>query len=154
MGYNLYIGEAEVDVIYEERRARIFVAGLELPESPLNSTDVHTNYCWPSYCGWSEFCERVGLTRVFYAGARGCDQLGNFWNDEDGNSYEGILCQHPGAVALTPAHLKAFQKARDSHFVYDATTEAIVYDNRRLEWLCWWTNWALKNCQYPTFYNS
>lgn len=28
------------------------------------------------------------------------------------------------------------------------------YDRRRLDWLVWWTRWALDNCKHPTFYNS
>lgn len=150
MGYNLYIGEAEPCINLEDRYACIHVNALELPESPLNSTDVHTNYCWPSYTGWANFCEDFGLSDVFYAGSHGR----GWWKDDQGKEHDGLIIRHPGAVELLPCHLKAFQHARERFYVKDATSDKDVYNNRRIDWLCWWTDWALKNCKYPTFYNS
>ena len=140
MGYNLYIGELTTE-INPEPGEHIYPSlcvernsGLEIG-APLNSTDNHSNEIWPSYSGWANFCRRSGLYNVFL------------------KQYDGILVQHPGAFVLTNDQLEVFEKARDE-YKCSGYSEIDVYDKRRLEWLCFWTKWALENCKVPVFANS
>jgi hypothetical protein len=144
MGYNLYIGEADLHTDIESRWARYGVAvkdGEDLG-APLNSTDNHSNCIYPSYSAWGAFCEEVGLKAVFYA------EREPWWTGESGNQYEGLLSHHPGCAVITEDHYKAFVAATEG---YKGTDE---YHKKRLDWLVWWTRWALDNCQYPSFSNS
>lgn len=156
MGYNLYIGEAEIDVNMESRCARVRVSCHEVEGAPLNSTGDHSNRIYPSYSQWAEFCRRVGLYEVFYAGQQG----GDWWTDDEGKEHEGLIYCHPGATELTEAHYRAFVRASESYqpraqdVVIEENGEAVDFNRRRLDWLVWWTRWVLDNCQYPTFYNS
>lgn len=149
MGYNLYIGEAVVRSDMEDRRADVVVEVIdgESLGAPLNSTDDHLNRIYPSYSAWAEFCRNVGLTEVFFAGRNPCP-AGVWWKGESGKDYEGLIIQHPGCAALTDDHYKAFVVARER---YKSEEE---YDLKRLDWLVWWTRWAIDNCKYPSFCNS
>lgn len=127
MGYTLTIGNAKLakDADY----LRIDVDEVELPDAPLNSNDDHSNSIGPSYTTWSNFAARAGLKDVFFG------------------EVDGLLRPHPGAVLLTPAHLDAFKAAK-------LPKTADEWDYKRLAWLIWWTEWALANCEFPTFKNS
>jgi hypothetical protein len=148
VGYNLYIGNAEVRADLKERHAHVAVAAKELPESPLNSNDEHTNYVFPSYTQWAEFARNTGLSAVFYGDG---GHRAPWFRGASGKEYDGLLSRHPGAVAMTEDHHAAFVAARED---YEPTSEDDVYNQRRLDWLVWWTRWALDNCEFPTFYNS
>ncbi len=153
MGYNLYIGEASVQSDLEERSTRIVVEGKCIDESPLNSNDEHTNGVYPSYTQWTDFTRRTGLYAVFYAGGRGSEAQSTPWfKGESGREYDGLLSSHPGAVELTEDHYKAFVAAQQRYIASGDATDP--YDAKRLDWLVWWTRWALDNCEYPTFQNS
>ena len=59
------------------------------------------------------------------------------------------------AVALKPIHLEAFRVARER---FKETCHGFPPTTRkcwglRLEWLCFWTAWALENTTHPTFAN-
>jgi hypothetical protein len=133
MGYNLSIGEFRVDIDHGERWCRGAVERQEIESAPLNSSENHSNMCHPSYSAWSRFAREVGLEDVF-----AWKELGSLIED------------HPGVTPLTREHLARFQAARKRL----ANTSDPVWDRRRLEWLIWWTRWALENCEYPTFANS
>lgn len=64
----------------------------------------------------------------------------------------------PGAQPLTAAHLTAFEAAREQWLLRPDSerldAEGIDWVLRRLDWLVWWTRWALEYCTYPTFANS
>jgi len=150
MGYNLYIGEAAADVDLADRYARVHVAARSHPDAPLGSTEDYTNYCWPSYTQWGAFCEKVGLYAVFYAGQRKSPEP---WTGVSGVRYDGLLTSHPGCVAITEDHADAFAVALAS-WVPQPDEDGICWWTRRLEWLAWWSRWALDNCQHPSFYNS
>ena len=139
MGYTLRIGEAAVESNLEDRSARVVVEVIERPGAPLNSSDDYRNQISPSYVVWAEFCRLTGLHDLF---------LSEFWGGLD----YGLLHRHPGAAALTEAHCLAFWKAREDYLAGPGPVEVLVL--RRLDWLVWWTRWALDNCRYPTFYNS
>jgi len=151
LGYNLYIGNGVVRACMEERRAWVAVDSAEHPDAPVNSLDETGNYCYPSYTQWTEFSRRHDLYMLFYAGSRGVDRPGWF-RGASGKDYAGLVAQHPGAAVLTEDHYKAFAAARAR---FDpATTPDPDYDRKRLDWLVFWTRWALDVCEFPTFYNS
>jgi hypothetical protein len=140
MGYNLYIGELKVTTdpepgehVYADLGV-IRQSGEDL-DAPVNSADHRWNEIYPSYTGWADFCRRVGLTVLFF------------------EEYDGILVQHPGAFVLTQSQLDAFESAREKFKSVD-DDRASIYDRRRLDWLCFWTKWALENCKVPVFANS
>ncbi len=150
MGYNLYIGEAHASVYMEDRYARIDVEGLELPDAPKNSSDDQFNRIFPSYSVWGDFCRDVGLEMVFYAGRSPCPS-GVWWKDDEGKDHDGLIVNHPGAAKLTEAHYRAFVAAQTAYCGRGGHEECNL---KRLNWLIWWTRWALDNCEHPTFYNS
>lgn len=150
MGYTLRIGEFETVVDHKYRHASVTVR-LEDGESigaPLNSTHDHSNRIMPSYSGWADFCERVGLADVFLRG----DAV--LWTGESGETHGPLLWHHPGAAELTADHLVRFRAALDAYAPVEQSGGGPDYDLRRLEWLVWWTEWSLENCEHPTFANS
>lgn len=149
MGYNLYIGEFDVEVEHEDRRVSATVR-IEDPIGPLNSSDRRDNQCWPSYTAWRNFADEVGLVEVFFGDGR---KVPYFDAGPDHGSIFGLLCHHPGCVELLPAHRHAFYEAK---LAYEKRPEheQDEYVRLRLEWLTWWSDWALKNCEYPSFANT
>ena len=139
MGYTLRIGEAVVESNLEGRSAKVVVDVTSHPDAPLNSSDDHSNQISPSYVVWGEFYRLTGLNDIF---------LSEFWGGEE----YGLLYRHPGAAALTEAHWMAFRKAKGDYLAKQAYVDDLVI--RRLDWLIWWTRWALDNCKYPTFASS
>ncbi len=151
MGYNLYIGEFDFTVHAEDRYVSVGVVQNDGKSvgAPLNSSDNRSNECWPSYTQWVNFARDVGLASVFF----GDGDRYPWFSGDSGEEYSGLVTQHPGAARLTSDHLAAFQRAKDS---YEQRPEGKQneYILRRLTWLVWWTEWALKNCKHPTFANS
>lgn len=154
MGYNLGIGEFEVESCAEERWARgscKFHEGIE--SAPLDSSgaeDSRVNWIYPGYATWGTFTQRVRLNDVFYP-ARPSNEPTPWEKERD-----PLLDAHPGAVALTVVHLKRFELALAEYVVEpgDVNGKGVNYARRRLEWLVFWTDWALKNCKFPTFVNT
>lgn len=131
MGYNLGIGEFKVDIDHAARACICSVEGQGFDEAPLNSSDNRSNWIWPSYTTWSRFAREVGLSDLF-------------------EGWDSLIESHPGVAPLMAEHLARFEAARG----LVANTSDPKWDARRLEWLIWWTRWALENCEYPTFANS
>ncbi len=160
MGYNLWIGQAKPVIAMDDRHARMGVEQTSqegAPESPAIGMGKQ-NVCWPSYSGFAKFTRAVELERVFYGGSQQCPY---YWRDSKGNQQEGLIINHPGCAELTPDHLKAFQDARDRWALKTQDERADWVDSEgkdwamvRLEWLCWWTAWALKSCSHPSIANS
>lgn len=139
MGYNLYIGELIIETVVE-KGTHVYtwysvVEEVDEKNAPLNSSDLYSNECWPSYISWSDFCQRADLYSLFL------------------DKGEGILYQHPGAYVLTEDVLTEFEEAR-LRYKDCGDPEIDIYDRRRLDWLCYWTKWALENCKVPVFVNS
>ena len=173
MGYTLMIGEFAVEIDHEERYAHetvVAVNGAAIG-APLDSTgnNTHLNQTWPGYCGWSDAMKSLGLFDVFY-GVDGDKNV--YWVGASGESHQPVLSSHPGVVALTPDHLAAFKAAaeawtperavthRGSYMretrwtTTPATADEHKWNKVRVDWLVWWTEWALTNCKYPSFSNS
>lgn len=169
MSYDLTIGEFECEVYPEERHADIGAEGAESVDAPLNSDwpkGNRTNSISPSYSGWNNFVRRTGLYSVFYAPRCACEGTPKncgcgtiWWHRPDGVEDDGLIRSHPDAAKLTDQHLIEFKAARGRYLETPEPRrgigdEGIDWVLRRLDWLCWWTAWALKNCEHPTFGNS
>lgn len=157
MGYTLRIGELDIDYDQEDSYIRLTCESKELPTAPAfgEPTD-HSNSRWPSYTSWSDFVEWAGINELFY--------------DED----EGLIREHPGCVPINKKHQAIINEAYDAikdkyPNVKAGYSPKIDYANRifkdpdwpiensmmtRLEWLKFWFDWALDNCNKPVFYNS
>lgn len=172
MGYNLSIGEFAVDIVHDERRAqcRVKSAG-PVKGAPVNSSGHKGNIIYPSYSTWANFARSVGLYSLFYAPRSEDDSNRSdvWWVDCNGEEQEGLLSRHPGSFALSETHLVAFREAKKSYLELPEPRPGICnaedakvwggdvgadYNLRRLDWLIFWTDWALQTCDYPTFANS
>jgi hypothetical protein len=157
MGYILTIGELKVE--YDNSNncpsCRI-TAQCHFDESAPafgEPTDKESSR-WPSYTAWHNFCRETGLHDMFY-------------NDED-----GILIDHPGCVVLTKNHQTEVHRAHRD-FMTRYPDAVATYGNPqsdpldedknnpkcnsflvRLEWLKYWIDWAMENCERPVFSNS
>jgi hypothetical protein len=179
MGYNLAIGEAEVD--WSEDMVRIDVVTVKLDEAPAfgEPTD-HTNTRWPSYTSWSNFCKNMGITDIVLNRRNGgCDEF----ELPDETYVTCLMPEHPGVAPVTQKHLDYIEakvneyKAKhpdhraeypppkpDAVPMVPGTTmyrsEDLVSDPRydgdlcRAEWLLFWMRWAIANCKKPVFFNS
>jgi hypothetical protein len=138
------------------------VGQTNIDEAPAFPNDapwsLHGNQRSPGYGVWADFAKEVGLAHLFNHDHR----------DEDGH----LLRQHPGIAPLYPYHVEEIRKARDSYRLehpeatprfcasqpnsFDAIDEPHSGENAqlaRLEWLLWWCEWAVKNCEHPAFMN-
>lgn len=131
MGYNITLGELKI--VHDARPGeevwvRATAQEVRLEEAPADGSPTdHTNERWPSYTGWGEFCDDTGLHDLFYGD-------------------NGLMAEHPGCVVLTSEHLAAFEAVDRS--------KVQIHNIGRLEWLIWWTRWALDNCKVPVLANS
>lgn len=148
MGWTLRIGEFEAEVDARLRAATPSVRyESEAEGSPMNSSGDWSNQCAPGYNAWHEFCDRVGLRDVFFAGADGQREC---WVDHEDRARVGLILGSDACEALTEAHYLKFQFARDV-WKGGPLEDGVDWDLRRLDWLVFWTRWALDNCEYPTF---
>ncbi len=122
MGFNLTIGEAIKD------GDRIAAKVVRLNNAPADGVPTdRTNQRWPSYTGWTDFYEAVGLKEMF---------------EKD------ILSHHPGFVELKQKH------KQNVDFAYRSIRNFHPDHQPRLEWLKFWIDWALENCKRPVFVNT
>jgi hypothetical protein len=147
MGYYIAIGNAvpEFSKDYGELYACWKVVETEndyAPNFPGDHVTAKRNIRMPSYTGWSEFCDKVGLTELFFARP------------------EGLFFQHPGCVMITQDHyqqvydaLKEYRKHAKRPPGYDDFGN-LDYNLARLMWLEYWMKWALENCETPAIFNS
>ena len=181
MGYTFKFGNFYADIYPEERRVSVTVTTNGLPDPinpPYDSSGYMTrgSHCAPSYSAWTDFTRQHGLHDVFFL-----EGPTPWWTDNEGNSFEPLLIRHPGAQPLDQAHLDRFLRAQQAHKVsYDQAAEAIeawdarrqarreqgakvdhddqlatpYWDAIRLNWLVYWTQYALNYAEFPTFANS
>jgi hypothetical protein len=161
MGYNLKIGEAYVSS--DEDGQRILVRDEELPHAPAfgEPTD-YTNARWPSYTGWSNFCRNIGIAGIMFNTRNGGSDL---FQLPDGSYVGCLMPEHPGVARITQKHLD-YIKGKVEEYKYffpehiaefpPEDTEDPRFDGNlcRAEWLIFWMEWAVLNCENPTFYNS
>ncbi len=154
MGYTFIIGNATVNASKEdfpELHAAWDVEEMEHPEAPTFPNDEVTgrsNVRCPSYSVWADFCDKVGITELFY--------------DERKNLHAG----HPGCIGITAEWADAVHKARVK-YEGKSTLPAGFEDDwgyrgepnydyhlARIIWLDWWTQWAIANCETPAIANG
>jgi hypothetical protein len=166
VSYSIHIGQAELcgewprapNNLDDEPWASWEVRETEHRKAPLKpDATQRTNGCHPGYSQWGDFLREVGLYEAFF------------------DPKVGVMRQHPGIFPLLPMHLEWFEKARtayqkahpdqkagfcrcrvcdtfdyDPELVHDPT---LNFNMLRLDWLCWWTKWALENCTRPAIAN-
>lgn len=163
MGYNITIGEAELETETEEELYCTWTVNLHSePNAPVfegDDTTGNTNMRSPSYSQWTDFCKKNGLYDLFY------------------NEDYGLMREHPGCFLLKQKHLDTLKKALekleevdkrpaglDERYIHSYSCEegyvkipdseeTHSYDKVRLIWLIWWVDWALKNCKQPAIKN-
>lgn len=139
MGYNFKIGEHCLEHVTDEQSyddeecCRVYAIGVALPDAPKSEYNEGSNSWSPSYTGWHNFATETKLLDVF-PGNRDQNDL-------------SLVVDHPGWAKLDQRHLDRFREAREGLSPDD-------YNSTRLDWLIFWTDWALKNCKRPIFTNS
>lgn len=142
MGYNFSIGELVIlgphgdigEMLQMMFGVYAITKGKKIG-APLNSSDTYCNSIYPSYTAWSNFCHRTNLYDVFFS------------------DNHGLINEHPGASLLGDNHLELFEFARNN-YNENISIDEYLYDKRRLNWLYFWTKWAIDNCKKPVFVNS
>lgn len=127
MGFTFAIGEFK-KIHSQDEECYVWPDDVFLPDAPRSHVSAGCN-CWPpSYDAWAEFASRNNLSHIFYY-----------------PSHELCLIpSHPGYAELTGEHLKLFRGAR---------AVCLPEHEARLDWLIFWTEWALINCEKPVFAN-
>jgi hypothetical protein len=172
MGYSLTIGNAEPSIpsdLDEDNEPGWHVKTLRLDEAPCFPGDdmtARTSDRSPSYSGWANFVDEVGLRDLFY-GANASNNGGKYTRDTC------LIRRHPGVAILRPADLLEIRQARerweakqwpteeriagwDPNAKWDSEETDPRYDGNlaRLRWLEWWVAWALDNCPVPALENT
>lgn len=151
MGYDLTIGELQTDVAYEglESYVRLEAATVSLDTAPAygEPTDF-MNQRWPSYSSWREATKFIGLYDLMF--------------DKD----TGLMSSHPGCRPLVKEHKEIIDEAYKTFYLkYPSAKAGYAPDESedwpeeneyatRLEWLKFWVDWALVNCNTPVFINT
>lgn len=150
MGYSISIGQLEVNINEDglDSYISLDVASRALSGAPAygEPTD-HMNSRWPSYTSWSDSMNFLGLQ--------------DFMFDQD----TGLMREHPGTFPLTPDHKSILDEAYTDFYLKYPNAKAGYNDEDenwpeengyacRLEWLKFWIDWALANCDKPVFHNS
>lgn len=178
MGYNLSIGEAEID--WYEDCVGIVCPLVTLPNAPAYGDPIdYQNQRWPSYIVWADCMRQLDLMDVMFNKRNG----GKGYFERDGKSRGPLIEEHPGAVPVTKEHveevearLAAYRAKHPTHRAeyppVKAGAKPVIagsniyreedyvddpeYDSAlcRGEWLAFWLRWAYENCQRPVFVNS
>ena len=151
MSYDIYIGNAEIEVLEEDEDMplsySIQVHHMTHPEAPTFPDDTMTgngNSRHPGYVAWAETMRQAKLHDLFF------------------NKENGLMASHPGNAALRPDHAQKIEQAlaqfrtRYPHAIPRFGDEANDEDAilARLIWLDWWVKYALAHCERPCIYNS
>ncbi len=160
MGYSLSLGEAEIDYdIYEDDHknsmVRIGVRGEKHDEAPAfgEPTD-YTNARLPSYTQWHAFCEFTQLIDVFYEGNDFCGghpgvfPITKQFQTRIRQALKAHKMRYPNAVA---SYEREKDIGNDDYSEKDYMADGCLC---RLEWLKYWTDWAIENCKCPVFCNT
>ena len=154
MGYTLKIGNAKPYFDEDNECEMMNVDNMYCDLAPAygEPTD-HSNARWPSYSSWAAAMRFVGLYDLFF--------------DRPG----GLLNEHPGYAILTKEHQHKINTAYAAFYKkypncnpgYSPLATDFQDDLNwpventwaaRLEWLKYWVDYALDNCEKPIFYNS
>lgn len=112
--------------------AKIDGAALGAPIDSCGATPpTHMNTICPGYIAWDDFITRTSMRSIMKE-----------WGLDLWPAKGGSLC----VVMLCKDHVEMFRAVRDR------TSKGFnpePYDLIRLDWLIWWTDWALANCEHP-----
>ena len=158
MGYTLRIGNAYMDFDKEYNYLKIDAEAKTLPNAPAfgEPTD-NSNSRWPSYTAWHDFTKFAGLYDLFF--------------NKEREDPECLLKEHPGYTVITKEHQKEINRLYKLFYIKYPNCKAGFSPNAtdfaddpnwpiensyavRFEWLKFWIDWALENCEIPIFYNS
>lgn len=128
------------------------------PAYPGDTLSNNVNARHPSYTAWSGFCKEVGISELFY---------GQGWKPE-WRSYEEcsegfhrstpLFAEHPGYQAIGPSDVEYIRQALENRRATNPDPPGLGsgedYEKVRLEWLYYWMDWAVKNCERPIIHNS
>lgn len=150
MGYNLAIGNGTLKRYDEDDESyfRIEVETVKHETAPAfgEPTD-YTNKRWPSYTQWSCVMDFYGIDKtIFIQEHPGAVPLTRWHKDYINAKYEEYKKKYPDSVAEYP-------EQNEMGFFKTEGRECDI-NLCRLEWLKYWINWAVDNCENPTFYNS
>lgn len=159
MSYDIYIGEATLDLGYVEVGDEPTVSVIEAhcSDAPTFAGDDMTgdgNSRHPSYTGWDDFVRDVGLHDLFF------------------DKNRGLMREHPGTFLLGDIHAQEIKEALDEYrerhrgavagFTRNMTNwhsgapedrPGVNPQLARLEWLAYWVQWAVDNCRFPVIHN-
>ncbi len=146
MGYTIKVGNAvpsctkeffpRLEAMWKVEDAEHWLA----PVPPGDEEDIgKANFRSPSYIAWRDFAETVGLTEFFY------------------NPHRGVMTEHPGCVGITREDLVAVERAliryRERATLPAGSLPGHDPHLARLEWLAFWMEWALGECETPAIQN-
>ena len=147
MGITIRIGDAEVRYEPSERRAWYDVPIIRHKNAPGDGTN---QWC-TSYGGRYNLHTTTGLEPMM---------KGATYRDEAGKWRDCLLSAHPGCFELTPWHLERFKEIREAYRLKPRSEKGLCIDEEgrdwgaeHLDWICYWTAWALDNCALPSIYN-
>ena len=157
MGYTLKIGEAEMfyDITEDWSDCGVEAKIFKHDAAPaFDEPTDHESQRWPSYTSWSNFARFVGLHDLFFS------------------KEDGLIRCHPGIVPLTKQHkeiidiafaeykkkypkaIATYGKKQDHPMDHDESNPEENNQLCRFEWLKYWVDWTLENCEKPVFQNS
>lgn len=173
MGYNITIGELETEYYPEDSYIFLTATSATHDDAPDHCPFTKNgNSRSPSYTAWSDFCDKAGISELFYGQGWSRDYRQYLDCSEDFHREIPLLRDHPGARPITKkdadyvtAKLKEYQQKHpnaEPGFWDDPTEETNwqYVDNgkdsvlARLMWLEFWMRWAIDNCKQPVVANS
>lgn len=155
MGYTLTIGQAYMDFDKEYSDLRIKAEYVTLPNAPaFNEPTDYSNERWPSYTSWASAMRNMGLSHLMDKSNDNClipshpgyKVLNADIKSEIDKAYEDFYLKYPNCKPGYSPLATDFDE--DPNWPEENSTAV------RLEWLKFWVDWALDNCEIPIFHNS
>lgn len=172
MGYTITVGEAEIFYDADDPAIWIEAQGATDENAPDHCPFTGKgNSRSPGYVAWHEFCDKAGITELFY-GQGWCRDTRSYMPCSDEFHRETpLLAEHPGAQPINQAdaeyigrklteYRRAHPDATPGFWDCGKHTDWKEVDNgkdptlARLMWLEFWFRWALENCKRPIVQNT
>lgn len=112
-----------------------------VPGPQVDGVPLHdeTNSFSRTYGYWTDFCEKTGLSAMFY------------------HKETGFFRRHPRIARLDAHHAVQLRAALQRYMAKNGGVVADVEDDdvlADLHWLLHWFEWALANCKVPAIANA
>lgn len=143
MGYNFTIGNAYISKCDES----ISIEARAIRESSAPSAGTRilsVSSVSVGYGEWDSFCRNTRTTKLFYGDGYVNGRLE--WAT-DFHREEPYLYRHPGAALIIPADLDFIRQSMRGLNISES-------EYSYLQWLEFWMDYALTNCEHPVFVNS